>query len=352
MLISFYFNLGKIMSDQMVRLMEILKMLPRYPKKFSNETIQAKLENIGFYQDIRTIQRDMEKLEKMFPNQIKQETDSSDKRDYWFWVENAKFINLSGISSDQALALILVKKYLKPLLPTITSTDLEPFFELATDTLGNLYEGNPLKLWQKKIAIKPMTLALLPPQVDPGIQHEVTHILFADLQLHIEYRKPDGTISSYELNPLGLLMRDSIIYLAATKVGYEQIQCYALHRIQFAEYLGEPSVRPKGFDLQTYVDEGKLPFNPTGESNYQRITLVAIFDKLSSGHLYESKLAADQTIEEVDADKFKLTATLMESDELLWWLQSFGSRVEVLEPPELRNKMADSVKALAQRYGV
>lgn len=339
------------MSDQMVRLMEILKMLPRFPKKFSNDTIKAKLENIGFYTDIRTIQRDMEKLEKMFPNQIKQETDSSDKRDRWFWVENAKFINLSGISSDQALALILVKKYLKPLLPTITSTDLEPFFDLAVDTLGNLYEGNPLRLWQKKIAIKPTTLALLPPQIDPYIQHEVTHTLFADLQLQIEYRKSNGTVNTYELNPLGMLMRDSIIYLVATKIGHEQIQLFALHRIQFAEYLEEPSVRPDDFDLQSYVDDGRLAFNPTGESDYETIKLVAIFDKLSCSHLYESKLSADQTIEDMGGDQFKLTANLMESDELFWWLQSFGSRVEVLEPLALRNKIAASVKVLAQRYG-
>ncbi len=243
------------MSDQMVRLMEILKMLPRYPRTLSNQTIKAKLENIDFYQEIRTIQRDMEKLEKMFPNQIKQETGKSDKGDRWFWAENAQFINLSGISSDQALALILLKKYLKSLLPTISSTDLEPFFELAADTLGNLYEGNPLKLWQKKIAIKPMTLALLPPQIDPDIQHDVTHALFADLQLKIKYRKSNGTVNIYKLNPLGLLMRGSIIYLAASKIGFEQIQCFALHRIQFAEYLEEPSVRPYNFDLQTYVDE-------------------------------------------------------------------------------------------------
>ena len=335
----------------MVRLMQISLMLPRYPQYLTNEKIKAKLENLSFYPSIRTIQRDMNVLERMFPNQIKQEI-ANDKRERWFWAENAKFINLSGISSEQALALIMVKKYLKPLLPTITSTDLEPFFELASDTMGNLGEGNALRLWQKKIAVKPTTQALMPPQIDPYVQHGVTRALFDDLQLFIIYRKAGGIEGPYKLNPLGLLMRGSIIYLVATKIGFEQIQSFALHRILSAENIDEPSVRPDDFDLQSYVDDGRLAFNPTGESDYEPIKLVAIFDKLSCSHLYESKLSADQTIKDMGDDQFKLTANLMESDELFWWLQSFGFRVEVLEPLALRNKIAESVKVLAQRYGV
>jgi predicted DNA-binding transcriptional regulator YafY len=337
------------MSDEAIRLIQIALILPRYPRKLNNQAIKAKLENIGFYTEIRTIQRDMKKLEKIFPNQIKQE---NDKRDHWFWVENAKLINLSGISCNQALTLNLVKKYLKPLLPTNASTDLEPFFELADDTLDNLEKGNPINLWKKKVAIKPTIQALLPPPIDTKIQHEVTRSLFDDLQLLIKYRKSNGEMKTYQLNPLGLLMRGNVNYLVATKIRFEQIQCFALHRIKFAEMLEDPTERIDDFDLQAYVDEGKLPFNSTGESDYQRINLVAIFDKLSSNHLYEAKLTADQTIEEVSGDQFKLTATLMESDELFWWLQSFGSRVEVLEPLALRDKMSKSIQTLAQRYGV
>jgi predicted DNA-binding transcriptional regulator YafY len=47
-----------------------------------------------------------------------------------------------------------------------------------------------------------------------------------------------------------------------------------------------------------------------------------------------------------------IIATVQETEQLFWWLQSFGSRVEVLEPKALRKKMIDSVKALAKRYAI
>jgi predicted DNA-binding transcriptional regulator YafY len=54
------------MSAQMTRLLQILLILPRYPRSLTTDRIQGILENQNIYKDVRTIQRDMLVLEKAF----------------------------------------------------------------------------------------------------------------------------------------------------------------------------------------------------------------------------------------------------------------------------------------------
>jgi len=54
--------------------------------------------------------------------------------------------------------------------------------------------------------------------------------------------------------------------------------------------------------------------------------------------LSKSWLSEDQQIEAVDGGNFMITATVQNIEQLFWWLLGFGTRVEVLEPIELKKK--------------
>ena len=45
-----------------------------------------------------------------------------------------------------------------------------------------------------------------------------------------------------------------------------------------------------------------------------------------------------------------LTATLDSDETLRWWLLGFGSRVEVIEPEDLRQELAMELAGAAGRY--
>jgi predicted DNA-binding transcriptional regulator YafY len=45
-----------------------------------------------------------------------------------------------------------------------------------------------------------------------------------------------------------------------------------------------------------------------------------------------------------------LTATVLNSLELKWWLQAFGDNVEVLAPSSLRQKFVELSKGLSEIY--
>lgn len=336
------------MSSQMVRLLQILAKLPRYPKNITTKVIKETFDNQKFEVTLRTIQRDLLTLETAFPNRIGSQK-CHDKTVRWFWKKDAPVLNLSGLTINQALSLKLLEKYLSPLFPKVTMDDLELFFDEAQRTL-NFGDENPLVDWPKKIAIVQPTQPLLVPEIDPEIQHIVSEALLTDHQLYIKYRRSNGVENSYQLKPLGLVLRNGSTYLIATKANNEDQRIFALHRILQAEQLDAPAKRPVDFDLQRFIDEGHMGFDLTGGGSYQPIKLKAIFDGITANHLSESRLSEDQVIKKLDNKHFEITATVQETEQLFWWLLSFGFRAEVLEPPALRAKMANSVKVLAEKY--
>ena len=86
-----------------------------------------------------------------------------------------------------------------------------------------------------------------------------------------------------------------------------------------------------------------------GGSN-EPIKLVARFYKPVAMHLLDTPLAEDQVIEEVDEYHLQLTSTVPYTAQLQWWLQSFASEVEVIEPPGLREAMAEQAEWLVRKY--
>ncbi|MEC4747530.1 WYL domain-containing protein [Methylomicrobium sp. Wu6] len=338
------------MSPQMVRLLQILAILPRYPENITTERIKKTFEYQEIKISMRQIQRDMLTLEAAFPDKIGSQK-CRDRTVRWYWLKDAPSIRIAGLTISQALSLKLLEKFLTPLFPKATLDDLELFFEEAGFKLQEVSE-TPLAEWPKKIAIVQPTQPLLMPEVLPEVQGIVSEALLKDRQLRVHYRHSNGELGDYDLNPLGLVLRNGSIYLIASKVGTKVPSIFALHRIQRIEPLDDPAVRPTGFDLQQFIDTGRMGFNFSGEVSYQPIKLVAIFDPITTNHLSESRLSEDQVIDRFEDGSSKITATVQDTEQLFWWLQSFGARVEVLEPESLRKKMADSVRVLAKKYQI
>ena len=65
--------------------------------------------------------------------------------------------------------------------------------------------------------------------------------------------------------------------------------------------------------------------------------------------LEETPLEADQTLELVEGDSF-LSASVLDSWQLRWWLLSRGDEVIVVEPAELRAAIAETLESAAAAY--
>jgi predicted DNA-binding transcriptional regulator YafY len=66
--------------------------------------------------------------------------------------------------------------------------------------------------------------------------------------------------------------------------------------------------------------------------------------------LYETPLSVDQTLT-VDSDQtLRVTATIVNTEQLRWWLLGFGGKVEVLSPEGLRADIAKVAEEMVNRY--
>lgn len=201
--------------------------------------------------------------------------------------------------------------------------------------------------WLDKVRSVPAWQPLLEPSVDPDIRDTVHQALHTNQPFRAGYQKPwqDEPVEN-TLHPLGLVQRGPLIYLVSLVNDYDDLRLLGLHRIRSAVILDEPLRRPPSFDLDQAIASGLFGM---GGSNAP-IRLVARFYKPVAMHLLDTRLADDQTIKDVDDDHLELTATVLHTAQLEWWLRSFASEVEVLEPSELREAMAEQAEWLMRKY--
>jgi predicted DNA-binding transcriptional regulator YafY len=335
------------MNDQIIRQQHILKCIPRYPRTINVLKLQDRLLDQGIDVHIRTIQRDLTTLSQVFIgiDNYKNQDNSLE----WFWREDAPLLNLSGLTINQALSLVMVKKYLTPLFPEVTLNELDPYFEQAEATLEAVH-GNSLYKWTKKIGVVQPTQPLLPPIIDPVIYKTVRDALLTDQQLLISYQRANGNLQDYYLNPLGLVLRNVVTYLIATKKDSNELRMFVVHRITKAEPLVEQATQPELFDLQSFINSGGMGFVITDEPLTQEIQLKAIFKKQAAKHLVETPLTSDQQLSDFDAERILVTATVQDNEQLFWWLLSFGDQIEVLEPLSIRARMINIANNLMSQY--
>jgi predicted DNA-binding transcriptional regulator YafY len=122
--------------------------------------------------------------------------------------------------------------------------------------------------------------------------------------------------------PLGLVQQGPRLYLVCRYRGYDNERNLALHRILSAEMSTLTFERPKEFDLKKYDDDGRFGFG-----DGEKIRLSFRIKRDAGLHLLESPLSSDQQVVELDDGTLEITATVVDSAMLEWWLRGFGDAV-------------------------
>ncbi|WP_452600507.1 helix-turn-helix transcriptional regulator [Rhodanobacter aciditrophus] len=118
----------------------------------------------------------------------------------------------------------------------------------------------------------------------------------------------------------------------ATVKDYDDILQFALHRIQTVER-SDKQFRPlKGFDLTEYIEQGGFSYRQSSGL----VVLKARVKAEIAWLLSETPLSEDQELKPDDEGWFQLTATVPNDQETLWWIQGYGSAIDVHEPQKWR----------------
>lgn len=205
--------------------------------------------------------------------------------------------------------------------------------------------------WQDKIHVFPQGMRRKPPKIRPEVREVVYRALLEEMPLRLVHHSRNSPVpKEFYISPVGLVVRDYLIYLYGVTREKKQVLVFALNRTQHAEIL-EGSIfdkPPPGFTL---AESEELVSKPHDGSKF--IDLRLRIGKMSAYSLQECPLVGRQALipDAANPEGGILTATVPNTVELRQWIRSLGPDTEVLEPTFLRSEMAQEIAMLAQRYG-
>lgn len=303
--------------ETVILALELLRRIPR-TGRISAPTLHAHLADAGIERDLRTIQRQLEMLADHFDI----ERDERSKPYGYRWKANAKGLSLPMLSPQESLLLTLAEKQLGNQLPAGLMQSMEGYFSQARANLGQSVPARREREWISKIRVVSETQPLIPPKILPGVFEAVSNALYRNQYLDLNYKNMAGKKTTAKVMPLGLAQQGPRLYLVCRFDGFENERSLAMHRILSAEMSTLSFERPKDFDLQKYDDDGRFGFG-----DGKRVKLRFQIKKSVGRQLLESPLSTDQTAKELD-DWLEISATVVDTLQLQWWLNGFGDRVK------------------------
>ena len=300
---------------------ELLRRIPRGRKITAGE-LQRQLKDAGMERTERTIQRQLELLSSHFEI----ERDERSKPYGYRWLEGAQSLAVPHLTPHESLLLQLAQEHLKHLLPQRLMQSMDGFFTQARRNLeAQQSQDHSLRLarqWPRKVRVVATSQPLLPPKIESGVLEAVSEALYANRWLELDYKNAAGKQKTIKVMPLGLAQQGVRLYLVCRYDGFDNERSLALHRTRKAEASTLTFERPADFDLQKYDDDGRFGF---GDGQRVRLTFRITHD--AGLHLRESPLSKDQQVRDVGDGWMEVTATVVDSAMLEWWLRGFGDAV-------------------------
>jgi predicted DNA-binding transcriptional regulator YafY len=187
-------------------------------------------------------------------------------------------------------------------------------------------------------------------QGDESVPHLATlsTAVWAGRCVAIEYDR-GGETASRMLGPLGLVLKGGIWYVVG--LAEDQIRTYRASRILDARLLDAPVERPEDFDLEAYWTESSAAFErgtPTVavDVRVREDQLYRIDDVFGRGRVQ----ASERIAEDGHAGTVRLRMVISYPSEAPNLLLAVGPNLEVLQPPDIRDRVALLARRIADRY--
>jgi predicted DNA-binding transcriptional regulator YafY len=327
------------MDNTMIRQWTELRMIPRHPRRIDAPSIHRKLETMGIYVTLRTVQRDLNDLCSTFPLR------SDQLKPQGWWFEKDFSLEIPGMDPHAALTFNLVEQYMKQLLPPATLSHLAPWFKTARGISQS--ETSIVSKWQDKIRVIPHTLNMIPVQIDEKIQADIYDGLLHGKQMEITYKAINRSheAKTYTVHPLGIVAMEQVIYLVCTIKEYSDPRFLAMHRIDNAVLLEQAVIIPEGYVIDKFIArEFGIRLGP------KPLKLVLRVRGLLGKYLAETPLAQGQQVSDLDDGWTRVEVTVPDTVQLRTWIMSLGKNAVVDRPAALRKEIGTEARQLMAHY--
>lgn len=314
-----------IRPDNLETLRLSLELLRRIPSRhpITAEALHGQILAEGIQRDLRSIQRQLKVLSDSFDI----DCDTRSKPYGYKWKGNSGGFSVRSLSEQESLLLRLAEQHLQNLLPPSLMKSMSGFFDQARRNLTSppgVTESRATKLnkeWLNKVRVVSTSQPLIPPKIDHEVFENVSTALYNNQWLAVTFKNQKASTKTSKVMPLGIAQQGTRMYLVCRFEGYDNERSLAMNRISKADVSNLTFDRPKQFNLKQYDDDGRFGF---GEG--KRIQLSFYITEGAGFHLLESPLSKDQQHKAIK-NGYEITATVVETAQLEWWLRGFGEQV-------------------------
>ena len=169
-------------------------------------------------------------------------------------------------------------------------------------------------------------------------------------RVRARYREGAKTVQR-TVDPLGLVLKAGAWYLVARRSAGMRV--YRVSRFESARLLQETFERPDDFELTAFWDEWSTSF----ERNRPRFDVRLRLPRAAMPYLRplvhpDGRATLESVAREPPREVVELTVPFEHLETAYRELLTFGTDVEVLDPPQLRARIASAATDVAKLYGV
>jgi predicted DNA-binding transcriptional regulator YafY len=148
------------------------------------------------------------------------------------------------------------------------------------------------------------------------------------------------------LDPYGLFFSRRSWYVLGRSSLHRAKRTFNLGRILQIEPLDDRFQVPRGFSLERYF---RNAWHMIPEKGRDRQVVVR-FNKLVAQNVAEVNWHRTQRVEFREDGSADFRVTVSGLNEISWWILGYGDQAEVIEPPQLRQMVAQRAKRMAEQY--
>ncbi len=180
----------------------------------------------------------------------------------------------------------------------------------------------------------------------------LSRAVWEEQRVEIRYRKRDGEVKRL-LDPLGLVLKAGVWYLVALSGRTRSLRTFRVSRVQSVKVLDEDVTRPDDFDLATHWAEASVDFLGSWPTSP---VLVRMRQELlwpppaPAGPAPGRGALESRRPNPTPTGGSRLTLQFEYVESAAYDLMRFGGDLEVLEPLELREQLAERAAQMVERY--
>ncbi len=324
-----------VQARQALRLMKFIAEMKKnnYPNAGSFSKLLCRMdvdENIDCACSPRTVARDIEILQKEYHAPIAY---NAVRRGYY--LKNSDWEFSVPIMSEEVLSMTLLgTKLASDILPEPIKSDVNTAVEKALT-------GNSSEFFDDAMMESLLCATGIKAAVDPAIFKKVFEGWRCHQVLTLTYQKPNEEEQERKFEPHIIAFHRGIWYTKGYEYGTREKKCYAIQRIHSVKFAGDDFVPNRELVEET---------RQNGLFEYPKIDGVQLrCDAEIAFYLYEHQRVKKFKIEPQADGSLIVTLRPAFEHEVVRWVLGEAGHIEVLYPPELRQKVAAAGRKICER---